>query len=96
MPLAVGVLVHLFLDLMWTDTETLWWPFLGLDFTPVEAAGVWDYTLDLLRSPVIWAGELVGLVYLVYLGIKGRLRSVEARRLFWSTGRIDVPIERRP
>ena len=43
MPVAIGVLIHLFLDAMWASPETLWWPFLGLDFTPAGAADVAEY-----------------------------------------------------
>lgn len=93
MPLAVGVLIHLFLDFMWTDAETLWWPFLGTAFTETGATGVVDYTIGLLRSPWMWVGEAVGLVYLLTLSIRGGLRSLEGRRTFVTTGRIDVPIE---
>ncbi len=35
MLIAIGMLLHLFLDAMWRDQETLWWPFLGFGFTPV-------------------------------------------------------------
>jgi hypothetical protein len=93
MPLAVGVLVHLFLDLMWTDPETLWWPLLGSDFTATDSAGVWDYAVGLLRSPWTWTAETVGLAYLAYLWVRGGLNRPGARRAFAATGRIDVPIE---
>ncbi len=33
MPLAVGVLMQLILDAMWRQPETLWWPFLGWEFS---------------------------------------------------------------
>jgi hypothetical protein len=89
----VGVLVHLFLDFMWTDPETLWWPFLGLSFTETSASGVVDYALGLVRSPWMWVGEAVGLAYLGSLFVRGGLGGVEARRNLIATGRIDVPIE---
>jgi hypothetical protein len=92
MPLAVGMLVHLFLDAMWADPETLWWPFLGLDFTPDGATTVGAYVSGVLTDWRVWALEVIGAAYLVVLGHRGRLETHEARADLWVTGRIDVPI----
>lgn len=93
MPLAIGVLLHLLLDAMWLDPETLWWPFLGQDFSaagPTTAAG---YISEVLTDWRMWAGEAAGLIYLSYLWRAARLGQAGARREFLETGRVDVPID---
>ena len=92
MPLSVGMLVHLFLDAMWSDPETLFWPFLGWAFSPAGAAGAADYVSGVVGDWRVWALEAVGAVYLVVLGRRASLGTEEARRRFVTTGTIDVPI----
>lgn len=94
MPLAVGVLVHLFLDAMWADPETLWWPFLGATFTPAGFDGAGAYLADILGDWRVWTLEGVGLLYLAGIARKGGLSALEARHSFVRTGRLDAPIER--
>jgi hypothetical protein len=81
MALAVGMLLHLLLDGMWTDPAVLFWPFFG-DFPPGPRPywpGVWDRALS---DPWRWAAEVVGVVYLVVLwrrhglGRPGRWREL--------------------
>lgn len=93
MPLAIGLLFHLLLDAMWLDPETLWWPFLGWDFTaagPVTAA---DYIRDVITDWRTWLTEILGLLYLAYLWRAARLSDSDQRRAFVATGRVDVPID---
>jgi membrane-bound metal-dependent hydrolase YbcI (DUF457 family) len=92
MPLAIGMLMHLFLDAMWADPETLWWPFLGLDFAAVEATTARSYLTGVLGDWRVWTLEVVGLVYLAVLARRGGLGSGAARSELWATGRIAVPI----
>jgi membrane-bound metal-dependent hydrolase YbcI (DUF457 family) len=92
MALAVGMLAHLVLDAMWADQETLLWPFLGWEFTPAGPVDVGAYLRAILTDPVMWAGELVGLAYLVWLWQRAGLSSAATRATFWSTGKVDVPI----
>lgn len=95
MPIAIGMLLHLVLDGMWQQPETLWWPFLGLDFSPTGSATVGIYLETVLSDWRVWALEAVGLAYLVVLGRRGRLGEAESRRKLLTTGRIDVAIEQR-
>jgi membrane-bound metal-dependent hydrolase YbcI (DUF457 family) len=93
MPLAVGVLVHLILDAMWADPETLWWPFLGWDFSAAEQTTAGGYLRAVLTDWRVWTLEAVGVVYLGHLARRANLASPATRRAFLSTGRIDVPID---
>lgn len=94
MPVAIGVLMHLFLDAMWASPETLWWPLLGWEFTRTGLATVGDYMAWLFRDPRTWAGEIVGLVYLAVLAGRAGLFGREALGRFLRTGRVDAPIGR--
>lgn len=80
MAVGIGMLIHLVLDGMWTDPETLVWPFLG-------AFRRGGFTLD-LSSPLTWIGELAGVAYLLYLGRKAQLTDAGRRREFLLTGRV--------
>lgn len=94
MLLATGVLLHLLLDAMWNLPETLWWPFLGFEFSGTGLATYELYLRDLLTSPVMWAGEALGLVYLVALARRANLRDSDVRRTLWRTGVVSARIDR--
>lgn len=94
MPIAIGMLLHLFLDAMWQDPETLWWPALGTGFTPAGPATAGQYLTGVLTDLRVWALEAIGLAYLVWLGVRGRLGDHRARRLLLTTGVMNVPIDR--
>ena len=86
-------MVQLLLDAMWAQPETLWWPFLGWSFTATGFETVGDYLAWLLTDWRTWAAEAVGAAYLAYLWVSGGLRDPQARRAFFTTGRIGVPID---
>ncbi|NND03286.1 MAG: hypothetical protein HKN91_10910 [Acidimicrobiia bacterium] len=92
MPIAIGVLIHLFLDAMWADPESLWWPLLGFEFSPTDAATAGVYVKGVLANWWVWLGEAAGLIYLVGLGRRSDLGSSEARNEFFTTGRVSAPI----
>ncbi len=94
MPLAIGMLMHLFLDGMWQDPETLWWPLLGWEFTFAGFDTAGEYVRSVLIDWRVWALEAMGLGYLLVLARRGRLGDAAARRRLFSSGTIDVPIER--
>ncbi len=93
MPLAVGLLLHLLLDAMWADPETLWWPFLGFTFAPAGPASAMTYLGDIFSQWRVWALEALGLAYLYGLARRARLGDPASRREFLATGRIDAPID---
>lgn len=94
MPVAVGILLHLVLDAMWRQPETLWWPFRGWEFTSTGYATVGEYLRWLLTDPVTWLLEGVGLAYLIWLAHRSGLAEASARREFLRTGRSRAPIGR--
>lgn len=95
MPVAIGMLLHLFLDAMWQQPETLWWPFLGVEFSSAGAASAGDHVSSVLVDWRVWLGEAAGLAYLGVLAHRGGLANRDARRRFLQSGRIDVPIVQR-
>jgi membrane-bound metal-dependent hydrolase YbcI (DUF457 family) len=92
MPLAIGVLVHLFLDAMWADPETLWWPVFGWDFSTSGFNDAAAYLRAVVSSPVMWVAEAAGLGYGVAMVRRGGLGDRARRAEFLRTGRINVPI----
>ena len=92
MPLAIGVLLHLFLDAMWADPETLWWPIFGWGFSSSGFGDLTAYLSAVFSSPMMWLGEALGLGYLVVTARRGGLGDRNARGEFFRTGRINVPI----
>lgn len=92
MPIAIGILIHLFLDAMWASPETLWWPVLGGSFTPEGATSVGEYLSAVLRNPLVWAGEGLGVFYLAVLARRAGLDQRSARDRLRETGQINVPI----
>ena len=93
MPLAIGLLLHLLLDAMWLDPETLWWPFLGWSFTAAGPATAAEYVREIATDWRTWTTEILGLAYLVYLWRAARMAEPERRAHFIETGRVDVPID---
>ena len=94
MPVAVGVLLHLVLDAMWRQPETLWWPFLGWEFTSTGYETVSEYLGWLLSDPTTWLLEAAGLAYLIYLSYRSKLTERSSRETFLKTGRVQAPIGR--
>jgi hypothetical protein len=93
MPLAIGILLHVLLDALWLDPETLWWPLFGWDFSAAGPATVSAYLESLATNWWLWLGELAGLAYLAYLWSAAGLSSAQKRSAFLRTGRVDVPID---
>jgi membrane-bound metal-dependent hydrolase YbcI (DUF457 family) len=95
MLLAVGIMMHLLLDAMWNEPATLWWPFLGSEFTPTGLATFGSYVIDVVTNPVMWVGEVVGLGYLVALWRRAGLSDGEARKVLLRTGIVSAAIDGR-
>lgn len=89
MALPIGVFFHLLLD-MPLDSETLWWPVLGLEFPSFAKGAFIDLVAYLLRSPLVVLQELLGLSYLIALYRKAQLGDPERRRELVGSGRLAV------
>jgi membrane-bound metal-dependent hydrolase YbcI (DUF457 family) len=88
MAVAIGAMLHLLLDGMWTSTSTFLWPLFGAAFE----AGRPDYwgNLGAIFTPTALIQELAGLAYLVYLYRTLGLSDLETRRAVLATGRLPV------
>lgn len=86
---VLGWLVHLMLDGVWTSPEALLWPFFGLDFAQTTGSDLWSLVRDMIANPLVWAGEAVGGVYLIYLW-RRRLSEPGSVRRFLGDGRIGL------
>ena len=93
MLLAVGILMHILLDALWRQPETLWWPFLGSTFATSGFGTYGAYVRDLMTNPTMWAGEAVGLAYLVWLSRRAGLANTQARARLLSTGVVSTAID---
>jgi inner membrane protein len=87
--LVIGMLVHLVLDAAWADPEAFWWPLFGLQFPHVADSWFPDLVSSMLTNPWVWAGEAVGLAYLVFVWNR-YLRDEGSFKRFLATGRIPM------
>ena len=85
--LAVGWLLHLVADGMWSAPETFLWPAFGTGFASAPAE---PYSWDLFLHPAAhlgtWGAEALGLLALVYLGAAFELGDKDRRRRFLRDG----------
>lgn len=88
MAVAIGALIHLLLDAMWTVQETFLWPAFGWEFPP----GVPEYWSALLErfisNPWRILQEVIGLGYLIYLYRRAHLSDPMRRSELLRTGRV--------
>jgi hypothetical protein len=80
--LPIGVMMHLVLDGIWTESQVFWWPFFGADF---GAAPIPE--LD-RGAAVVVVMELVGLAALAWSWFTFGLNDPEHRRTFIATGHL--------
>lgn len=84
MAVVIGMLLHLVLDGMWFDTETLLWPLFG-PFPAYHGPAFPDLT-----SPIAWIMEAAGVAYLVYLVRKAGLSDPSRRGELLRTGLLEL------
>jgi len=80
--LPIGVMMHLVLDGIWTESTVFWWPFFGADFGPGSLP-----ELD-RGAPVVVVMEIVGLAALAWCWLTFGLNDPAHRRTFVSTGHL--------
>jgi hypothetical protein len=85
--IAVGWLLHLVGDGMWSAPETFLWPGFGTEFSTSPAE---PYSWDLLTQPLdhatTWGAEVVGALILAWFWIAFRLGQAGRARLFLRDG----------
>ena len=85
--LAVGWLLHLVADGMWSAPETFLWPAFGSSFAPGPAEPYsWDLFVHPLDYIAVWGCEIAGLVALLYLAAAFELGDRARRRRFLQDG----------
>jgi hypothetical protein len=80
--IPIGVLVHLLLDGIWTNTQAFWWPFAGLAWSDARLP-------ELSRGMVDLVLEVVGAAALWWCWRRFRLDEPARRRRFLATGQLD-------
>jgi hypothetical protein len=78
----IGVLVHLLLDGIWTDTQAFWWPFAGLAWSDARLP-------ELARGGLGLVLEAVGAAALWWCWRRFRLDEPARRARFVRTGQLD-------
>lgn len=85
--IAVGWLLHLVGDGMWSAPETFYWPAFGTDFSAAPAE---PYSWDLFVHPFdhagTWAGEVAGVLVLAWFWVAFRLGEGRRFRTFMADG----------
>lgn len=79
MALVIGMMFHLLLDGMWTQTSVFLWPFAGQ--LPAGPRPYWSTAIQrALDDPWRWLRETAGVIYLFWLlrpaGVMASVRSV--------------------
>lgn len=85
--LVIGMLFHVLLDGMWTNTAVFLWPLAGP--LPTGPSPYWSGLIDrAVADPWRWIREGIGLAYLVMLWKTAGLGSTRVRSELWRTGRL--------
>lgn len=67
--MAYGVLMHLILDSMWLNPQTLFWPLLGVAFEHGEPGNYFLFLLKTLGETNILIPEIIGLIIIASYGL---------------------------
>jgi len=85
--IAVGWLLHLVGDGMWSAPRTFLWPAFGSDFaTEPREPYTWDVFVHPLDHLGTWGGEVVGTAILIWFWVAFRLGEGDRGRLFLRDG----------
>lgn len=87
---VLGVFIHLLLDGAWLRHEGFLWPLFGLDFPRMANHQLGDLVRSMITNPMVIAGEVLGLAYLVLLW-RRHLREPGGVGRFMRRGRIPLP-----
>ncbi len=90
--LTSGIWLHLLLDRMWGDPQTLLWPLYG-GFQKLESFQLTDVLHNTVTQPYNLGGEIVGLLVLLFFAIKYRLYIGKRLKEFVIRGYLSFPKE---
>ncbi|MCJ7726958.1 MAG: metal-dependent hydrolase [Acidimicrobiia bacterium] len=88
--LVIGILFHLIIDGAWTEPEAFLWPLFGWSFPATDPSALGPLIRHMVGNPLVWAGEVAGAAYLVYLW-SAHLRVEGGWRQFLARGTIPLP-----
>ncbi len=84
--LTSGIWMHLLLDQLWGDPQTLFWPLLG-NFQPIQDFHLTDIIHNTITQPYNLGGEIIGLAILIFFAAKYRLYISKRLKEFVLMGR---------
>jgi membrane-bound metal-dependent hydrolase YbcI (DUF457 family) len=85
---ALAIWLHLVLDSMWKEPNTLFWPFLGTDFPRVDVEFS-DYFTILFTEPAAFLGEIIGGLIIVALIFRHKLYTKSNILDFFRNGKLN-------
>jgi len=86
---VLGVFIHLLLDGAWLRPEGFLWPLFGFDFPRMANHQLGELVRSMITNPMVIAGEVFGLAYLVLLWWR-YLREPGGVARFMRRGRIPL------
>lgn len=70
MALSFGTFTHFILDRMWSNTNTLFWPFLGVEFQKSDISDwIPEMFFALHTNPAVYVPEIIGLIVLGWFAV---------------------------
>lgn len=84
---SAAAFIHLIEDQMWKQSEVLFWPFQGLNFSATEQPGVSERVSSFFNENYLLVPEIIGGIILMSLIL--RLTARKSWRQFFHAGRID-------
>ncbi|MBI4163599.1 MAG: metal-dependent hydrolase [Candidatus Aenigmarchaeota archaeon] len=85
--LTSGIWIHLLLDQLWGDPQTLFWPLYG-NFQPLQGFQLTDVLYNTITQPYNLGGEIAGLAVLIFFVVKYRLYIIKNLKEFVTKGRL--------
>ena len=85
--LTSGVWIHLLLDQMWGDPQTLFWPLYG-GFQKSQGFSLENILHNTATQPYNLGGEIIGVAILIFFAVKYRLYIIKNLKEFVIRGRL--------
>ncbi len=85
---AIAASFHLFLDQMWMDPASLYWPALGWEFS-THHFDTTNWIISLFTEPYVYGTEILGALCLLAIGLQNGLLSVMGLKQFLRDGKLE-------